>query len=432
MQAINEVIYTDNHPIIHVIHTEKFKTITFHAKIRSPLRRETVSKRALLSQLFQQGTERFPSNRKLKRALAHLYGAQIFSDCTKKGNNHVLHLQLDVVNDRYLHHETNVFNEASKFVKEILYEPYRIEGIFPETVIEREKASLMKKLQALKDDKLSYANQRLIDEMCADESYSLHTYGYVSDLEKLTSRDVSNYFDEMLREGTFDLYVIGDFKEERVLEAISRQFQRPKNELRVEETDVQEMPQDEKIVIETDKIEQTKLHLGFRTNCTYSDNLYYALLVFNGLLGGFPSSRLFMEIREKNHLCYYIASRVESQKGLLFVYCGIEPMHVDKVKQMILNEIELLQNGQFTEAELDATKQLVINETLRTVDYPVGIVEFLYQQVIANVTITFEQMIEKLNAVTKEDVVKLAKNVVLDTTYVLTNDEVETGATKNV
>ncbi len=75
---------------------------------------------------------------------------------------------------------------------------------------------------------------------------------------------------------------------------------------------------------------QGKLNIGFRTNIIYGDTDYFAFQVFNGLFGGFPHSKLFINVREKASLAYYASSCLESHKGLMIVITGIETKNYEQ------------------------------------------------------------------------------------------------------
>ena len=59
---------------------------------------------------------------------------------------------------------------------------------------------------------------------------------------------------------------------------------------------------------------------------------YPALYVFNELFGGSPSSRLFLNVREKHSLCYYVSSLLDIRKGLLLVSSGVQAQNIEKAK----------------------------------------------------------------------------------------------------
>src|SRR5699024_9968580 len=98
-------------------------------------------------------------------------------------------------------------------------------------------------------------------------------------------------------------------------------------------------------IIEAEDIQQAKLHIGYRTYCTFSDELYPAMQVFNGLFGGFPISKLFMNVREKNSLAYYASSQLDSHKGVLFVFSGIDHNNNMKTREIINEQMTAMKNG---------------------------------------------------------------------------------------
>src|SRR5690625_2502491 len=189
----------------------------------------------------------------------------------------------------------------------------------------------------------------------------------------------------------------------------------------INEQEIVNNPSPANEVIERQNIQQAKLHLGYRTNCVYKDNDYPALQVFNGIFGGFPSSKLFLNVREKHSLAYYAASRIESHKGLMFVFSGIAPDQYELAKEIIEDQMKQMIQGDFTEEHLNETKEMTINQLKETMDHPQGIIELNYQRVIAKSEVTPELLIDKIRTVTKEEVISVAKKINQEIVYLLTS-----------
>lgn len=423
MNNLTEKKVKQNGITFHFVPTKKFKTVNIVMKCKSPLDRETITKRALLPFILEQGTKDYPSEKELMLKLDELYGAVLTLTGMKKGTEHILHFQLEVANQRFINNETTVMQEALQLFRDIIFQPNRDETGFKESIVNREKTTLKNKMESIYDDKVSFANQRLIDHMCENEKFSIHTSGYKEDLTSISAENLSAYYDTVLDSDEMDLYVLGDINvdemEGRVTEVFTRE---PSNEgLTKNEKHVTE-PREVQYIKETQSIQQAKLHLGYRTNSTYQDDDYAALQVFNGLYGGFPNSKLFLNVREKHSLAYYAASRIESHQGLLFVFSGIEPSDYTKAKTIIDEQFSEMQQGKFTEDEVEEIKELIISELKETLDSPYGIVELLYQQVVGNKEFAPETFMKKINEVTREDVKAVAQKVELDTVYLLTNE----------
>jgi predicted Zn-dependent peptidase len=425
MKIAGEQIITGKGAALHLIQSKKYKTISIAVKLQAPLERETITARALLPYVLQQGTANLPDARALRLKLDDLYGAVLSISGTKKGEKHIITIRLDVANENFLSDRTPLFEKAVDLLREIVFEPKVENDAFSDTIVSREIQTLKQKITALKDDKMSYANMRLMDEMCKEEPYSLHVHGYEEDLNTLNSSKLYDVYKNILKQDKMDIYILGDVEKSQAEKAVASFMERDTEPYEERAASVSPAPESEKEVIETQDVQQAKLHLGYRTNIRYSDSDYAALQVFNGLFGGFPSSKLFRNVREKHSLAYYAASRFESHKGLLFVFSGIDPKDYTKAKEIIDAQMTAMQAGEFDDAEVEEVKDLIVSQILETIDNPVGLMETLYQQVIGNKQMPVEQMLDAIRQVTKDDVLQAAAKVQLDTVYLLTNKEAE-------
>ncbi len=274
---------------------------------------------------------------------------------------------------------------------------------------------------ALTEDKMSYANTRLIEEMCEQEPYQLRVHGYEEDLEEITPSVLYDYYQQMLQEDRLDVFVVGDLDGLDVEPILEKLLQR-KQQVEMEKTSINVATKEEATLIEYDQIQQAKLHLGYRTNITYDDKDYATLHVFNGLFGGFPNSKLFLNVREKHSLAYYAASRIESHKGLLFVFSGIAPDQYEKAREIILEQMEQMRKGDFSDDQIAETKEMTINQLRETLDNPQGMIELTYQKVLAKSNKTITELIEEVQSVTRDQIVKVANQIQLDKIFLLTSE----------
>ncbi|HLQ95278.1 MAG TPA: pitrilysin family protein [Pseudogracilibacillus sp.] len=425
MEALREKKTERNGIHFHFIPTNKFKTVNMVIKCKTSLDKNTVTKRALLPYVLEKATQNYPNEKSLMKALDELYGADLAISGAKRGDSHVLTFRLEVANDKFLTHENNLIGEAFQLLHEILYKPYTEDGIFSEKIVEREKSNLKNNLVSVYDDKLAYANMRLIDHMCENERFSIHKNGYVEDLPDITAAALFEYYQQVLAEDDIDIYITGDIDTadlEAQAERIFHLQANPQHQMDKKESVPKHSPN---TVVETQDIQQAKLHMGFRTDVTYEHPDYFALQVFNGMFGGFPSSKLFTEVREKESLAYYVASQVENYKGLLFVFSGIAPDSFRQTEKIIMQQKQAMDEGEFTEAETEEAKALLISGVKETLDNAQGIVEMFYERIVHGLKRTPEELIEGIAQVTKEDVKRVSEGVYLDTVYLLTSEEGE-------
>lgn len=422
MNQVDENLVESGGLNLHLVPNKKFKTINFVVKFKAALNRSTVTERALLPYILRQGTAKYHTRSELQQKLDDLYGAVFSINSTKKGNFHIITFRLEIPSQQFLANESSLIEDTIELLNEIINHPNVSNNSFDSSIVDREKETLKQKIESIMDDKMSYANMRLVDEMCENELYQTHVHGYLDDLANLDGNDLYSYYQSLLQEDRMDFYVLGDFDETKMKDSITSLFKKDHVPTEsIESPDDKQKQIEQKLITEKQDVKQAKLHIGYRTNCTYSDKLYFALHVFNGIYGGFPNSKLFINVREKNSLAYYATSRMESHKGLLFVFSGIAPKDFKQAKAIIDEQMDAMKKGDFTEDEISSTKELIVNQLLETLDNPLGIIEMLYQQVIANHALSPDELIANIKQVKKQDILDVAQHIVEDTAYLLTN-----------
>ncbi|MGG3561754.1 pitrilysin family protein [Neobacillus rhizosphaerae] len=423
MDAIAEKITEMQGYKLHVIETDKYKTNTFVWKMKALLTKEDVTKRALLPQVLQSSSAKYPSTTALRSYLDELYGATLFVDLAKKGEYQVISFSLEIANEKFLSDPSPLLKKGFELLAEILTKPNITSNAFDSETVEKEKRSLKQRIQSVFDDKMRYSNVRLLQEMCKDEPYALEVNGEAADVDSITAENLYEYFKSAFLEDEMDLYVIGDVKEEDVKKLCSELLQfESRTPKRVEQQSVNKRSEVNEVKEEQD-VKQGKLNIGYRTNIVYGDQDYFALQVFNGIFGGFSHSKLFINVREKASLAYYAASRLESHKGLMMVMSGIDLKNYDQAIRIINEQMEAMKKGDFTDQELEQTKAVIRNQILETIDTSRGLTEILYHNVVAHTDIKLDTWLTKMDKTTKEEIVAVANKIDLDTIYFLTGME---------
>ncbi|MBQ2422545.1 MAG: insulinase family protein, partial [Clostridia bacterium] len=160
-----------------------------------------------------------------------------------------------------------------------------------------------------------------------------------------------------------------------------------------------------------------KLVLGFRSSSYGDDRDTYRLMVLSDLFGGGPYSLLFDNVREKMSLCYYCASRTNRRKGFLTVDSGVEFANMDKTYDEILNQLNRLKNGDFDDSLLDASKKSLC-ESFRALGDSQSVIDRYYADRVHSANPpTPDEMGEFVRSVTREDIIRVANTLKLDTVY---------------
>lgn len=401
--------------------TKKFKTISLGLFIHQDLKAENAALNSLLPSVLEQGCRLYPDYLTLQRKLENLYGSEFSSDIIKSGERHIIAFGLETAHDRYLDGRKGLLNDGFAILGAVVTDPLLENGVFRDDYVAQEKNSLIKDIKALLNDKGSYALERCLSTMCAGENYGVFKLGRIEDYAAIDSAGLYRYYRELLAHNPIDLYVIGDLDEAAVLEAAGEAFSsvgrsEPCNPALAS---VNHPIGEPRFISEEMVVNQAKLVLGYRTYTAFDDPLHCALLVYSGVLGGFPHSKLFMKVREEASLAYYINTRLERHKGLMMITAGINHADYDQAHQIINHQLEDMAEGRITAAELDNTKHGLVNQLLSRQDSPTQLVSFHLDGVVGSRNYSFEELIAGIEAVGRDEIRAVAARVKADTAYLL-------------
>lgn len=400
---------------LYICKNPKFKTNLIELYLVHPLSREDASKTALLPYVLYRGSKKYPTSRDIERRLEELYGADLNVSVIKRGELQLIKFSLELVNEGFLPEKEPLLEEGLKLLYELVLNP-----LFEDKYVEQESEFLKKEIKSLVNDKYTYAIERCYQEMCKEEPFGIYKLGTLSGLEEITSEGLYQHYQKLIAQNQIYLLVVGAVDEKRLQERINEIFtfehQQPGN---FNQTRVRTGVDKVKEVVESLNVQQGKLSLGFRTGITRNSSQYYALMFYNGLLGAFPHSKLFQNVREKASLAYYANSRLESTKGLMQITSGIESINYDRAKEIILEQVDKLAQGEFNDDEFDWTRKALINHLKSSADNNRGLTGHYLLGLINGKPESIREMITELEKVKRDEIIEVARRIELDTIYFL-------------
>ncbi|MGM9534270.1 MAG: EF-P 5-aminopentanol modification-associated protein YfmF [Intestinibacter sp.] len=402
-----------------LIPESKFKTNLVSVFISRKLDRDEVTKNALLPAVLKSGCSKYKTRSQLTDREEELYGAYLNTLISKRGENQILGFSILSVSQKYL--DEKILGQSIELLNEVINNPLVVDGGFNEEYLKIEKEIRKDIITGIINDKANYAIKRAKEIMFEGESYSISGSGYVEDLDSINGVNLYEHYKKVLKTSPINIIVEGDFDEDEVVDLIKQKFtfergdiiDIPKNEYYKEVQSVKE-------IHETMDIAQGKLVMGYRCNVDYLDKQkYYSLLLGSRILGGGADSKLFVNVREKESLCYTIYSTIQKNKSVMLICSGIEAENYDKTVSLIKKQLQNLKDGDITETEISNAKIGFI-DSLNSLNDEIGRVsDFYISQYIAKDDSSIEEIKEIINNVTKEDIIEAVKNIELDTIYFL-------------
>ena len=411
---------------LYYIPETKFKTNYISINIHNELKQETAAYCALLSDVLGRGSKKYPTETEISQYMQELYGTSFKVDIRRKGVDQILALSATCVGDGYLPAGETAFTQVVEFLFDMLLEPKVVDDAFDKVYVSQERVNLANDIEAMINDKRTYSVWRITELMFSGKPYSVYELGSVEQVNAITPESLYEFYCNMLKNCPIDIFLVGNMDVSKVLAYAQERLS--DIEPSFDSYPVCEIYSEcmgGKEITERFDVTQAKLCMGYKTSVDANSDDYYKLMVANGIVGGGAHSKLFNEVREKLSLCYYVSSRLARYNGTMVVSAGIEEKNKDKAINEIKAQMELLKRGEFTEEEYNATIKN-ITSSIRVLGDSIGyLCDYYLSNAIIGDMLSPEEFAEKIESVTREDVIKIAQNFELEMVYFLTGKESE-------
>jgi len=401
----------------HFVQSKKFKTNKITIRFTAPLSLETIAGRMLSASMLETANQVYPTSQVFRRYLASLYGTDISTSAYRRGQAHILDLTFTYVRDDFLSKKNVLTSRILELVKQTLFAPLVQDSAFEPALFEIERKQLLASLATDMDDSFYFSHKELDSLFFRDERLQLR----YSDLRNSISNESpeSSYtcFQDALKNDRIDFFFLGDFNEVEITESLKslsltarencvpiQYYQSYSNVLR--EGMVQR------------NVGQSILELGYHSTVKYGDDEHLSMLVMNGLLGEFAHSKLFTNVRENTGIAYTVSSQLDLFSGLLRMYAGIDRENRNQARKMMNHQLLDLKKGNFTDFELEQTKEMIRRSLLIAQDNQQTLVERAYLNALfGKLSFDIDRLVAKLESVDKEAVCKAANSLKLQAIY---------------
>lgn len=399
---------------LHLIKTDKFKSITVKVSFHRVIKKNEITIRNILSDMFMQSSKKYNSKRDLTIKAQDLYAAGLRTTNSRLGNYINTDFYLTVLNDKYT--EEGNFASSLEFLSEIVFNPDVENGQFNEEKLDIVKSACRSALNSIKEDASNYSLIRMAEEFGKGEPISYRMIGYLEDLDDITGTSLYEFYLDMIKNDFVDIFVIGDIDIKGTTDLIKKYFKfGVLKKLKVPFMVDEKKPRRSKLVL-NEKIDntQSKLAIGCRLNDLNEYERGYPLTLFNVIFGGCSDSKLFKEVREENSLCYTIYSITNKLDNVLLIRAGIDKENYKKTVSLIEKNLKDMCNGKFDETDILMAKEYYNTALEEIEDSQSKIINnYLMMELINADDIDVKR--EKMNKVTKSEIVRVAKKVTIDT-----------------
>lgn len=401
----------------------KFKRCLFYISLVLPGSRETATKLALLPHLLTRRCEAVPDPTLLSQKLEELYGADITGESVTTGSARIVTLGLSGLKNQYALNGENLEQEYLDLLCSLLFQPVLENGVMHggDFAIEKEKQADF--LRSEMNDKRSYCLRQARRKLFGPSPLGLESAGYLEDIDALTPENVTQVYKDMLCRAQVEIVVCGA-DPRAAQEVLAKRF--ASIERQPETVQARGFAQGAKEMAnytEAMETNQGKLCILLTSGEKLTERQSAAMRVASILLGGLPSSRFFLNVREKQSLCYYCASRYDSMSGLLTVDSGISHENAKRASASIMHELMQMQAEEVTEQELEYARLALANSFVSAKDSPDALASWVVSESLRGSNLTMDQTAELLCSITAGEVKQALSLFSPSVEYVITGKE---------
>lgn len=308
----------------------------------------------------------------------------------------------------YVQSESGDFEKAFDVISDMFLNP-----LFDATEIEREKGVILQEANMYRDMPQAFVQILNQKQIFGDHPLGFDLVGDQDHIKRISRDDIVGYQgSNYIGENTV-MVVCGNPKDQKWDEAVRSKFEASSRGKAPAFEPFEGESVKNKLVEEIRKVDQTHLALSY-IGLGKSDKRRYEMSVLNTLLGGGMSSRLFMEIRERKGLAYYVKSNHNAflDTGIYSILAGVKPEALRQSVEIILGEVEDLKQNGPNEEELSRAKGNLRGSLAISLEDSLEIASFIADDLLSLGQVRkIEDIIDKIDTVSSSDIRNLAREV---------------------
>ena len=383
---------------------EKFKRCRVSVHMVLPGSRETATALAVLPHLLSRCCEAIPDPLQFSRRLFRLYGAEVSGDSYQAGGNRVVSLQLSGIKPAYALAGEDLQAEYISLLCGLLFAPKREGNAFAAADFEVEKAKQADYLKSEMNEKRSYCLRQARRRLYGDSPQGLESAGYLDDIEALTPAFVFECYRSLLQTAQVEVLVTG-LAAESVSAALAAGFAGVPGREPVQPYCADPiLPADMETHTEAMDTVQGKLCILCPSGRLPDEKDAAVLRVATAVLGQLPTSRFFMNVREKQSLCYYCVCGLGAFSGVLSIDSGVDHGDIAKASKALLHELQVMQRELISEEELAQAKSALQNSFTTLRDSMGALAGWYLNQQLLGFSADLDEAEKMTAAVTREQI----------------------------
>ena len=279
--------------------------------------------------------------------------------------------------------------------------------------IEKEREVVLEELRMTNDYPTSLVDLLIDETLWPDQPMGRDVAGSQESVRNITTEQIADYLKHQYTPGNAVAVVTGEVSHSEVVELLEDSLGDWTTAEPMSWYPVQDGRQAPSIRMAQRKTDQAHLCVGLPSlSLTHPDR--YALGLMNVMLGEGMSSRLFLELREKQGLAYDVHSSLNLFRdcGSLVIYCGVEPQKSEKALGAIMGQLNGLLSA-IPQGELEKSRELSKGRMLLRMEDSRSVAMWLgAQETLMGSVRTVDEVVQQLDAISADDIERVAREVI--------------------
>ncbi|MEG1009026.1 MAG: pitrilysin family protein [Clostridia bacterium] len=415
--------YNCNSFNVHTVKTDKFKTCHMEIIFRKDILKEDMSTYSFLCDILTDCSKKYPQKKDVIIRMEELYKAVLYGLCSRLGNTLFTSFVYEFIEPTYIN-DDNYLEDVIKFPFSMIQEPLVTNEEFDQKTFNIIKKRYINEIKSIEDDGYKLSLKKLFETLEETSPTSHSTFGSITDIEKITPASLYKVYKNFYKDNICDIFIIGNLDMDLVVTHIKKYFKnRVINNKKIDlfvENKVKN-----KCSVVHDKANFVQTHVNVIYNLVgftkYERDIVFNLYNYILCSGGL-TSKLYLDIREKNSLCYSIDSIYLKFDNLFLLHLSLDDENKEKAIKLIKKGVKEMALGDFTETDIENAKRSIRMSLDLSLDNIVAILNNCAFNYFDDLPL-LEERKKLLMDVTKEDIVNVAKKLKINTAFMLSGGE---------
>ena len=404
---------------IYAVKTNHFKTVHMEILFRDDVNKEDMMAKTFLVDLMTDCSNKYHNRKEVVKKLEELYQASFYGVSNKFGYVSTASFVLTFLNPMYVK-DKNYLEEVINLPFEMILKPFVNAEEFDIKNFNIIKNKLHDEILSVNEDINRVALKKGL-KLLGDTPSSYGILGTLEELEEITPKKLYMAYQKLIN-SKCDIFIVGNIDMDEVANIIYKCFKYPVINTKEYNLYVDNQVKKVKKVKESSKFLETSLVNIYSLNNLDRKEKITTFYFYNYLMGGGLNSKLYQLLREKNSLCYGVKSLYLKYDNLLVINTSLKKKDVNKAKKLINQALKEMEDGKFSDEELNSAKESFIFSLNLALDNLGGIMNNYIFNVLDDLPL-IDERIKLIKDIKREDIINVAKKIKPNISFVLEGEE---------